>query len=453
MNTSATGREQAGPRTRQGCGAFAVALSMVLVCAMHAPAATFFTEEFSDNSPDPNMALGTPYGAAKTDFTGSFTITSGSGPRVYLGTLQTDYVTTSFEFWATVTIPATNTASMPFFGMGSHDATTASGEPLPPKVMMMIWPSTTLKENVCLGRVTGLSDNRVPLGQFATGTHRLHMWWNADTKVATFEMDFNYDGTYTPYITFSLDGSDVGLDSLNSRLIVGGGYGVSFDDIAVTPWVTLPPTEFFFFEEDFSDNTPAPNMALGPPSSTAVTTDFTGSFTITSGSGPRIYLRTMRTDYVTTSFEFWATATIPGTDHPNSMPFFGMGSGDLAPGSSEPAYPKMVMMIWPGTTLNDNKCIFRAISGTQYIVPLGQFATGTHRLHMRWNADTQVAKFGVDLDYNGTYSPNITFSLDGTEAGFDSLNSRLFLGGGYGVSFDDILVTPPPPRGTVILVQ
>ena len=67
--------------------------------AASAGAATFFTEDFSDTSPAPQLALGAGYVAPTTSFASSdFTITSGDGSRIYLGTVDTDYANISFDF-------------------------------------------------------------------------------------------------------------------------------------------------------------------------------------------------------------------------------------------------------------------------------------------------------------------------------------------------------------------
>ncbi len=81
--------------------------SIVLLTAMPACGVTFFQRDFSDNRPGPNMAMGAPYGSPTAKCAGSFTITSGPGNRIYLGTMRPDYVSISFDFWATVTIPNT----------------------------------------------------------------------------------------------------------------------------------------------------------------------------------------------------------------------------------------------------------------------------------------------------------------------------------------------------------
>jgi hypothetical protein len=60
------------------------------------------------------------------------------------------------------------------------------------------------------------------------------MLWDPITRIATFDIDKNYaGGAFVSDFSFTLDGSDNGFNSTNSQLLLGGGWGVSFDDISV----------------------------------------------------------------------------------------------------------------------------------------------------------------------------------------------------------------------------
>lgn len=199
--------------------------------------AILFTEDFSDNSASPNMALGTGHGSPTTDFTGAFTITSGDGNRIYLGTNDADYSTIDFVFEADVTIPNLGSAwSIAFLGMGSPNANGASyGEPTTNQNVI-----SALRPDEGDGGNLSSRDNGAFAGPhfsgigLTTATQGMRMDWNATTKQATFLFDVGNDGTYDPALTFVVDGSDNGFTGSNSQLFVGGGNGTKFDNISVT---------------------------------------------------------------------------------------------------------------------------------------------------------------------------------------------------------------------------
>ena len=209
--------------------------------------ATLFLEDFSDNSASPNMALGTGHGSPVTNFTGAFNITSGSNSRIYLGTNNTDYSTIDFTLEADVTVPSaifSNPWTMAFLGMGSPNADGANfGEPLTgPDIMMVLraddlgnFGNLKARDND-VGGNTSIYDN---IGLTA-GTHGMRMDWNATTSQATYLFDLGNDGTYDPALTFVVNGADNGFSGINSQLFVGGGNGLTIDNISVTSPVPEP---------------------------------------------------------------------------------------------------------------------------------------------------------------------------------------------------------------------
>jgi hypothetical protein len=216
-------------------------LSIALVASVHpASGANFFTEDFSDNSPRPNMILGNGStdkvqgftGSPTTDFQGAFKITSGEGKRIYLATKGNDYADLNFRFDATVSMPnTTNAWAYAFIGMGDHNATGGYGEPGMPSIAAAIDPAA---ESVFRGRDNGQGVSDTPIANPRLGKHRVRMTWNAITKLALFELDLGYTGEFSADHKMIIDGSDNGFTSSNSRLFVGGGDGVTFDDISVT---------------------------------------------------------------------------------------------------------------------------------------------------------------------------------------------------------------------------
>lgn len=220
-------------------------LATMVSLAVSSNGATLFTENFSDNSASPNMALGTGHGSPTTDFTGDFTVTSGTGSRIYLGTNDTNYNTIDFTFEADVTYVNNNAWGIAFFGMGSSNANTSQfGEPTAGPVIAM---ALRTDDTGGLGNVTGRDNSPAGSNQGITGmtiglpsTHGMRMDWNATTMLATFMFDLDNDGTYEPARTFTLNGADNGFTASNSRLFVGGGFGVTFDNISVISPIPEP---------------------------------------------------------------------------------------------------------------------------------------------------------------------------------------------------------------------
>ena len=160
--------------------------------------AILFTEDFSDNSASPNMAVGIGHGSPTTSTTGNFTITSGSNSRIYLGTNDTNYNTIDFTFEADVTVPVaifSDPWTMVFLGMGSSNADGgAYGEPLTGSNIMTVLRADDLgnfgnlkaRDND-VGGGTSIYDN---IG-LTVATHGMRMDWNATSKQATFLFDLN----------------------------------------------------------------------------------------------------------------------------------------------------------------------------------------------------------------------------------------------------------------------
>lgn len=214
-------------------------ISLVAIVSQATASPVFFTEDFSDNSPGPIMALGPAGGTPTTDFTGDFTVTSGAGSRIYLGTTGTDYLSSNFVFGATVTDPGTGSPwSLGFLGMGNY--TPNPGTSYEPSSTMIVFGG---RPDTLTVRV--IDDNsgaavEHSLGAFAAswagGTHRLQMTWDASIQQALLQIDINYaGGPFVADFSTTVNGADNGFNATNSRLFVGGGFDVTFDDISVVP--------------------------------------------------------------------------------------------------------------------------------------------------------------------------------------------------------------------------
>ena len=76
----------------------------------------------------------------------------------------------------------------------------------------------------------------------------------------------------------------------------------------------------------------------------------------------------------------------------------------------------------------------------------------THGMRMDWNATTSQAIFMFDLGNDGTYDPALTFTVNGADNSFTASNSQLFVGGGNGLTFDNVSVTSPVPEPSSALL-
>jgi hypothetical protein len=169
--------------------------------------------------------------------------------------------------------------------------------------------------------------------------------------------------------------------------------------------------------------------------------NFNGAFTITSGPNSRIDLGTNKTDYSKTDFVFEADVTVPNLNNPWSIPFMGMGKALAISGNSygEPlTIPHVLMLVRNDEDQLDARDNSANATANDYAVNNVGITVGTHRIRMSWNADSKMATFAIDLGKNG--SDDASFTVDGSNNGFDSTNSQLLLGGGNGVSFDHISV-------------
>ncbi|MEY4569651.1 MAG: hypothetical protein RLZZ398_1090 [Verrucomicrobiota bacterium] len=201
--------------------------------------ATTFTEDFSSNTAGPNLTLGTAWNAATTSFASSnFTITSGGGPRIFLGTNDKDFQATDFVFTATVTLPNNTSAdSMPFFGMGTPTPVANYGEPLTNQYLLMGYRADDKRFQVRSNSGTsGQIGNAFVTDPLAGGTHKMTMVWTAVTHTAVFTFDAGNDGVTNGIndYTFTRDATSNGFTNTTSQLIVGGGNGLIFDNITVS---------------------------------------------------------------------------------------------------------------------------------------------------------------------------------------------------------------------------
>lgn len=201
-----------------------------------------FTEDFSDGTASPNMAIGNVFGSDITSTssgpTGVFSYGTTDSSRIYLGTNDTDYGLQNVTFEADVKFTSLSSAwSMVFFGLGGRDAVAANfGEPLTGAYLMgVIRPDENGTGNLQSRNSFGGSALAFSgIGLTAGSTHGIRMEWNAALSQATFLFDLNNDGTYDPALTYTSTVAPSTFTASNSRLVIGGGNGLSFDNIVVT---------------------------------------------------------------------------------------------------------------------------------------------------------------------------------------------------------------------------
>ncbi len=214
------------------------------------------------------------------------------------------------------------------------------------------------------------------------------------------------------------------------------------------------------FTENFSGGGPGPNLTLGTPGGSATVSYASDAFTVTSGSGPRIYLGTNSADYSTVSFTFAATAIFPATTDPGAIAFFGMGSSNATGSYYEPASPPNALAVivdgWTGYSgtgytlgTRDNGSVGPNTTISSDSDVLGD----TERIQMSWNAATQQALFQLETKYTGgPFIPNYSETINAATYGFNATNSQLILGGGDGLQFTDVVVIATPEPASLVLI-
>jgi hypothetical protein len=189
-----------------------------------------------------------------------------------------------------------------------------------------------------------------------------------------------------------------------------------------------------YFTEDFSTPSMPANMQLGTISSGGRgTVDFNTNQAVWSSGSYRICLKTKAMDWYNTSFVFEGTCRAGGSDG-WGWPYVGMGAGDNS--GIEPENPR-IMAFTGGITFHarDNDTTF--MDEDSY-----NPGSGPNRVRMTYNSSTKLVVIEIDGNYNGQFSADASLTLNASDNGFTADNTSLFVGGGDGVIWDDILVWP-----------
>ncbi|MBI1375097.1 MAG: hypothetical protein GC159_20450 [Phycisphaera sp.] len=163
--------------------------------------------------------------------------------RCYLRTTRTDWSNRSFVAEVTITVGDSGGIGGAFFGLGEGLPGDGPREPSHgPSAFVVAWPNDFVPDQSLrwgdfnvesvsgTGRFVEGSE-----GMAGSGTHRLRMVYDAETKRAAFSIDRNYTGGpfHADFSSQAMDLSDNGFDATNSRIFIGGGKNARFDDLVV----------------------------------------------------------------------------------------------------------------------------------------------------------------------------------------------------------------------------
>ena len=210
---------------------------------------------------------------------------------------------------------------------------------------------------------------------------------------------------------------------------------------------TLTP----FMEVDYAMQQGAAKNALVGVGSRGTVICYNGRATFddpTRGAGMegRVYLRTADSIFSSISFvaEITATVTAPPDLPPQGIVFFGMGEG--LPRSDYSDEPKdgshVFCRVFPEAFF-DAAFVVTSNLVENPVAGVGSAGgVGTHRLQLKWNAETLTAQFLLHAHYQGgPFVPTATLApVDCSANGFNAFNARLFFGGGGGTMYSDFTV-------------
>jgi hypothetical protein len=158
---------------------------------------------------------------------------------------------------------------------------------------------------------------------------------------------------------------------------------------------------------------------------------------------------TVDADY--TDFEYELTVNI--TNSPVDIAFVGVGTGTPAAPNQEPGLGSLRFRIHSPALGGQVDLMFD--NGPFFVGGLANVgaSTGPHRTRIVRTGD--IIDFSFDVDYNGTFSADGSYSLDLTteptiKTALDT-ESRMFFGGAFSSSsFDDISVVPEPSTSAIV---
>lgn len=227
---------------------------------------------------------------------------------------------------------------------------------------------------------------------------------------------------------------------------------------------TLPATRTalatagFSVSSDFGETEDPPGTAVDP----TIVFDAAGAnfgFNLADNGG-RNYLRTIQSDYATTSFV--AEITIVAADMDFQDVYFGLGAGDAVPTqfrTPDWTTPTSSVMYYGETErFGDlenppDLDIFRTHNAVEFDVytPIPDLtADGTHRLRITFDRFARTFSLGFDVNFTGAFTAEVTTppmdvsTLYGA-TGWATEPSRIYFGGDDGMVVKDFQVTVSGP--------
>ena len=212
---------------------------------------------------------------------------------------------------------------------------------------------------------------------------------------------------------------------------------------------------------------PATLEIIGPGSSSVLFgsdgAKFSGQGMVGNSDG-RAYMRTKTTDNLLNSFRAEVTLKWGGGTNPiNQIAFFGIGANDVnSAWYYEPTRPGLE--ITPHTLVNgspdfDGRISIRDLddqgggNGWNFAYNQSNFLLGdSYRLALTWDSSSKNAVFDIDWAYNGSFDADASITVYGGDNGFNSSNSRIYIGGSDGITFSDLNIVPEPSALSLLAV-
>ena len=160
---------------------------------------------------------------------------AGNDRRKYIRTKDASLFDNNLVFEVTAKTPTSTSheaSSSPFVGLGPADLVDY-GEPGYPKLEISFRLDPHLKNIYFNDKKPGDSYGTVEkytVPESLGKTIRFRITWNADTKQALLEADYEYNGIFVADAHRVFDGSDNNFTTSNMSAYFGGGKGIIFDD-------------------------------------------------------------------------------------------------------------------------------------------------------------------------------------------------------------------------------
>ena len=188
-----------------------------------------FLEETAPASASTNTAI------AYSDYDAKWGAEPGNDRRKYVRTKDASLFDNNLVFEVTAKTPASTSheaSSSPFVGLGPADLVDY-GEPGYPKLEISFRLDPHLKNIYFNDKKPGDdygTNEKYTVPESLGKTVRFRITWNASTKQALLEADYEYNGVFVADAHRVFDGSDNNFTNSNMTAYFGGGKGIVFED-------------------------------------------------------------------------------------------------------------------------------------------------------------------------------------------------------------------------------